>query len=78
MSRRSQILLVCGCLFVIALEFPRAVQQVQVDLAGPYSLPGLDPDGPRLAETSGEAPTPTATGTTPMPVLRGARPAPAR
>ncbi|MFT5287980.1 MAG: hypothetical protein ACI8QS_000240 [Planctomycetota bacterium] len=39
MNRRQQIALLCACFFVAALEIPRAVQQVRIDLAGPYALP---------------------------------------
>lgn len=81
MSKRQQIFLLCGCAFVFALEMPRAVQQVQVDLAGPYSLPAhAASSSERLARTGKDAAsvhealpatvhTTVHTGVTPIPVL---------
>ena len=39
MSKRQQFALLCGCLFILALEFPVVSRQVRADWAGPWGKP---------------------------------------
>jgi len=66
MSRRQQLLLLCGCAFVLALEVPRTLRQVPLDLAGPYARPSA-PAEVLAAGDGGAVSVPL--GPTPLPRL---------